>query len=57
VQGTKVFLSYLSKDLEEGFPGDVITTVTYELTNDNRFVYDFKSTSSKPTFVNLTNHS
>ncbi|XP_066157158.1 galactose mutarotase-like [Euwallacea fornicatus] len=57
VDGTKVTLSYLSRDLEEGFPGDVITTVTYELTSDNRFVFDFKSTSSKPTFVNLTNHS
>ncbi|CAG9759751.1 unnamed protein product [Ceutorhynchus assimilis] len=57
VDGNKLSLSYLSKDLEEGFPGDVITTVTYELTSDNRFVFDFKSTSSKPTFVNLTNHS
>ncbi|KAF7285636.1 hypothetical protein GWI33_010289 [Rhynchophorus ferrugineus] len=57
VDGTKVTLSYLSKDLEEGFPGDVITSVTYQLTNDNRFLFDFKSTSTKPTFVNLTNHS
>ncbi|XP_050310780.1 galactose mutarotase-like isoform X2 [Anthonomus grandis grandis] len=57
VDGSKLSLSYLSKDLEEGFPGDVLTTVTYELTNDNRFLYEFKSTSTKPTFVNLTNHS
>lgn len=57
VSGTKVILSYLSKDLEEGFPGDVITSVEYQLTDDNRFLVEFKSTSSKPTYVNLTNHS
>lgn len=57
IDGTKVTLSYLSKDLEEGFPGDVITNITFELTNDNRFLVDFKATSTKPTFVNLTNHS
>lgn len=57
VDGTKVVLSYRSADGEEGFPGDVITNVTYELTNDNRFLVDFKATTTKPTFVNLTNHS
>ncbi|KAL1491923.1 hypothetical protein ABEB36_012442 [Hypothenemus hampei] len=57
VNGNKLVLSYLSKDLEEGFPGDVVSTVTFELTDENRFLYDFKCTSTKPTYVNLTNHS
>ncbi|XP_048519053.1 galactose mutarotase isoform X2 [Dendroctonus ponderosae] len=57
VNGTDVVLSCLSRDLEEGFPGDVITTVTYRLTNENRLEVELRSTSTRPTFVNLTNHS
>lgn len=57
VCGTRVVLSYLSRDGEEGYPGDVLVNVSFELTNDNEFLVDFKATSSKPTFVNLTNHS
>lgn len=57
VDGTKVILSYLSKDMEEGYPGDGLVNITFELTKNNEFSVDFKATSSKPTFVNLTNHS
>ncbi|XP_057667625.1 galactose mutarotase-like [Diorhabda carinulata] len=57
VNGTKVVLSYLSVDGEEGYPGDVLTNVSFELNNDNEFLIDFKATCSKPTFINLTNHS
>ncbi|XP_060529242.1 galactose mutarotase-like isoform X1 [Cylas formicarius] len=57
VSGNKVILSYLSKDQEEGFPGDVIVNTTYELTDDNRLLVDYQATTSKPTYVNLTNHS
>lgn len=57
VDGTKVVLSYLSKDMEEGYPGDVLVNISFELTKNNEFLVDFKATSSKPTFVNLTNHS
>ncbi|KAJ8933347.1 hypothetical protein NQ314_014060 [Rhamnusium bicolor] len=57
VSDTKVVLSYLSKDMEEGYPGDVLVNITFELTSTNEFLVDFKATSSKPTFVNLTNHS
>ncbi|XP_023014433.2 galactose mutarotase [Leptinotarsa decemlineata] len=57
VNGTKVVLSYLSRDNEEGYPGDVLVNVSFELTNMNEFLVDFTATSTKPTFVNLTNHS
>lgn len=57
VSGNKVILSYHSADKEEGFPGDVIANVTFELTEDNEFNIDYKATTTKPTYVNLTNHS
>ncbi len=52
-----VVLSYLSKDGEEGFPGNLDTKVTYTLTNDNEFKIDYEATTDKPTVVNLTHHS
>jgi aldose 1-epimerase len=57
VRGTKVVLSYDSRDGEEGFPGNVLAHVTYQLTNRNEFLINFEATSTKPTFINLTNHS
>ncbi|XP_004922660.1 galactose mutarotase [Bombyx mori] len=57
VDGTKVIFSYLSKDGEEGYPGDLITNITYEVTEDNALHVDFMSTTTKKTVVNLTNHS
>lgn len=55
--GTKVILSHFSPDQDEGYPGNLIVNVTYELTNDNEVLVDFKAYTTKPTFVNLTNHS
>ncbi|CAH1984832.1 unnamed protein product [Acanthoscelides obtectus] len=55
--GNKVVMSYLSKDMEEGYPGDLLVNVSFELTEDNAFLIDFQATSTKPTVVNLTNHS
>ncbi|CAH0556969.1 unnamed protein product [Brassicogethes aeneus] len=55
--GTKVVMSHHSPDKDEGYPGDLIVNVTFELTNNNDFLVDFKAYTTKPTFVNLTNHS
>jgi aldose 1-epimerase len=50
-------LSYLSKDMEEGFPGNLKVTVTYSLTDDNALKINYKATTDKNTVVNLTNHA
>ncbi|HEU4552275.1 MAG TPA: aldose epimerase family protein, partial [Chitinophaga sp.] len=48
---------YLSKDGEEGYPGNLDITMTYALTDSNEFKIDYKATTDKPTVVNLTHHS
>ncbi|WP_186292702.1 aldose epimerase family protein [Mucilaginibacter corticis] len=53
--GLKV--TYLSKDGEEGFPGDLDLTVIYTLTNKNELKINYKVTTDKPTPVVLTSHS
>ncbi len=52
-----VVLSYLSKDGEEGFPGNLKITVTYTLTNNNELEIEYSAETDKATPVNLTNHS
>lgn len=50
-------LTYLSKDMEEGFPGNLNIKVTYSLTDDNAFKCSYEATTDKTTVVNLTNHA
>jgi aldose 1-epimerase len=50
-------LTYLSKDGEEGYPGNLKTIVTYRLTDDNSLTIDYSATTDKDTVLNLTNHS
>ncbi|MGN6401031.1 MAG: aldose epimerase family protein [Flavisolibacter sp.] len=54
---TSLILRYLSKDGEEGFPGNLDVKVTYSLTSDNGFKCDYEATTDKKTVVNLTNHA
>lgn len=50
-------LTYLSKDGEAGFPGNLNIKVTYKLTDKNAIDIRYEATTDKPTVVNLTNHS
>ncbi len=57
IEGDKLVLSYLSKDGEEGFPGNLDMKVTYSLTDDGAVVIDYYATTDKDTVCNLTNHA
>lgn len=50
-------LSYVSKDMEEGFPGTLNVKVTMSLTANNEITFDYEATADKKTVVNLTNHA
>ena len=50
-------LSYLAKDKEEGYPGNLSIKVTYKLTDANELIVDYLATTDKATPVNLTQHS
>ena len=56
-QGPRLVLTYLSKDGEEGFPGNLKVTATYTLTDDNALRLDYTATTDKDTVCNLTQHS
>lgn len=52
-----VELKYTSADGEEGFPGQLETTVTYHFSDENEVVIMYNAVTDKPTVLNLTNHS
>jgi len=52
-----VELSYLSKDGEEGYPGNLKVKVTYTLTDSNGLKISYEATTDKATVLNLTNHT
>lgn len=50
-------LSYLSKDQEEGYPGNLAVEVTYVLTQNNSLEVHYKAQTDKTTILNLTQHA
>ncbi|MGE9311286.1 aldose epimerase family protein [Niabella sp. CJ426] len=52
-----ITLAYLSKDGENGFPGNLKVTLTFSLNNQNELKIAYAATTDKKTVLNLTNHS
>ena len=50
-------LHYLSKDGEEGYPGNMNVTVSYTLLDDDELVIDYQAETDKATPFNITNHA
>ena len=50
-------LRYLSKDMEEGYPGNLEVKVTYTLDNNDELTVNYEATTDKNTIINLTQHS
>lgn len=55
--GNTLELTYLSKDGEENFPGNLQNKVVFTLTDNNEIKIDYEATTDKATVINLTNHS
>lgn len=55
--GAAVKLTYISKDMEEGYPGTLTVTVIYTLTHKNELTIDYTAGTDKTTVCNLTNHN
>jgi len=52
-----VTFSYLSKDGEEGYPGNLQVTASYSLNKNNQLIIEYAARTSRATPLNLTNHS
>jgi len=55
--GVGVRFSYLSRDGEEGYPGNLEAVVTYVLNDSNELIISYEAKTDRPTVVNLTHHS
>lgn len=55
--GVQLKLAYVTRDMEEGYPGTLLITVTYTLTNSNELKIDYWASGDRDTVINLTHHS
>ncbi|MFR9650832.1 MAG: aldose epimerase family protein [Rikenellaceae bacterium] len=54
---SRIDFRYVAADGEEGYPGELTIDMSYELTDNNEYVIEYKATTTKKTHVNLTHHS
>ena len=57
VDGTTVYLTHVSPDEFEGYPGTVLVTAECKLLDDGSFSMNLTAVTSKPTIINMSNHS
>ena len=57
IHNNKLIFTRKSKDLEEGYPGNLKIKVVYEFNDDNELTINYEAVSDKDTVVNLTNHA
>ena len=53
---TSIFLRYVHPDRQDGYPGNIVIDMKYELTPDNEFVVTYRASTDAPTYVNLSHH-
>lgn len=57
IENDTVVMTLVSEDGEEGFPGTVLASASFKLNDDGKLIIEMKSTTTKATPINLTNHS
>lgn len=57
IKDTGVLFTYVSEDMEEGYPGRCTVNVEFTLTDDDELCIDYTGETTKDTILNLTNHS
>ncbi|TRX21261.1 galactose mutarotase [Flavobacterium franklandianum] len=57
VDGQTLELRYISKNREEGYPGNLTIKVVYKLTDNNELKIEYWASTDEPTVINLTHHS
>ena len=53
----KITFTYTAKHLEQGFPGNIVCDVTYEVTENNELAISYRAVSDQKTTLNMTNHT